>query len=134
MRITIILLLASAAVCLSLYGCEKDKGPLVDAPPDDTTVEISYKTSIQPIFDTYCIRCHVGSHPLLDLRAEFSYDQLLYEGVSAPYVDTVDAENSILMQRLRGVTLEHMPPEPPNPPDIKIESIKKWIEQGAKNN
>ena len=129
-------LLLLAAISFLLSCCEKDKGPYVNAPvlPEDTASVVSFKAGIQPIFDTYCIRCHVQTHPLLDMRASFSYDQLLYEGAHAPYVDTLNPENSILLKRLRGVSLDHMPPEPPDPPDTKIELIKKWMSQGAQNN
>jgi hypothetical protein len=135
MKIKLRLIICCVFACISFYSCEKDRGPLLLPPPEDTTSYVSFKTNIQPIFDVYCVRCHNESHPFLDLRPEVSYNELLYDGAHASYVNSPDSvEGTILMLRLRGVTQERMPPEWPYPPDMKIDLVRRWIEQGAENN
>lgn len=123
---------------LLVTACEKDKGPLIIKPPPvpgDTM--ISFKNVIQPIFDSHCITCHNISHIFLDLRADYSWYDLHTQnahGVHAPYIDTINPENSILIQRLRGVELDIMPPNAAPLPASTVDTVAKWMLQGAKDN
>ena len=117
-----------------MFGsCTKDQGPLIIQPapiPGDTM--ISFTRDIQPLFDAMCIRCHNEWHPFLDLRSCCSYEQLLTSGHLAPYVDSLDPENSILIGRLRGVEFPLMPPDGGRVSEGMIDTIKVWILQGAR--
>jgi hypothetical protein len=118
---------------LLINGCAKDEGPFIVKPvklPGDTLLSLS--TDIQPIFDSHCIRCHNQSHPFLDLRDGYSYNQLLYTGHLAPYIDTVNPENSILVGRLRGVEYPIMPPDGDHLLPATIDSIVLWMSEGAR--
>lgn len=125
-----------AAGLMLLLSCEKDKGPVfIDRrPPDDQVYRISYKGYIQSIFNENCVGCHGINHPFLNLKKEESYNELLYNGANAPYVDTINPENSLLIQRLRGVEWPIMPPDPPHISESDIDSIKLWMTQGCYNN
>ncbi len=131
------MILFSAVICFGAYSCEKDKGPLIKrpvVPVDPVDTFIHYSLYIQPIFDEFCIRCHNQSHQYLDLSEGKSYDELWTDGTNAPYVDTLNKENSILMQHLEGISLERMPPEPPYPLTSQIDTIRQWMMQGARDN
>jgi hypothetical protein len=127
-KIAIIILISTLA------ACEKDVGPIrihKTAPIDSTIYRISYSNYIQPIFNNNCVSCHNANHPFLNLHASVSYDELLFLGDNAPYVDSIDSENSLLIERLRGVEWPIMPPSPPHVSDSDIDSIKAWMQQGC---
>ena len=125
------------AVILSIgffSACNKDKGPYSIAQELDVNAidSISYVVHVQPIFDVSCTNCHNASHSKLDLQSAVSYNQLLYTGFSAPYVDTSNAPQSKLYKHLTGV-LSIMPPQGAIATSQQ-ELILKWIEQGALDN
>ncbi|MCX6290617.1 MAG: hypothetical protein NT126_02495 [Bacteroidetes bacterium] len=128
----------SLAGIIFLQGCEKDKGPVVLKPPPapgDTLIH--FENDIQPVFDAHCIVCHSQNHIYLDLREGYAWYDLMYHnphGLHAPYVDTISPENSILIQHLRGVELGIMPPNALPLPATTIDTIAKWMLQGARNN
>ena len=118
-------------------SCEKDKGPIIirpDIPFQSADTFISFIDDIQPILNEFCIECHNQSHPFLDLRDLYSYNELLITGYSAPYVDTINPSNSLLVGRLYGVQYAIMPPNPPVLSQGKIDTIVVWMRQGARNN
>ncbi len=129
------LLLSLLFIFTVFQSCEKDQGPLVIKPPrasGDTV--ISFANDIQPIFDQYCVECHNQSHPFLDLRPYYSYNELLHTGNRAPYVDIVDPSLSYIVGRLSGTILPRMPPDPPLVSQGNIDTLMIWIRQGAKDN
>lgn len=117
-----------------MLACTKDKGPFNTAEevllsPEDT---VSYAVHVQPIFDVSCTNCHNATHAKLDLLPAVSYNQLLFNGFSAPYVDTSNAPQSKLYKHLTGV-LSIMPPQGAIQ-QSEQDLILKWIEQGALDN
>lgn len=154
MRNTIIIS-ALTIIAGFFIACEKDQGPYIltplvvedtttttppppPPPPMDTptvfTYTISYGTDISPMLQQNCVQaCHNQNHPKLDLRPQASYNQLLTDGVSAPYVNTTTPIQSLLYLHLAGVyTL--MPEGGPALSQGKIDSVYTWISQGALNN
>ncbi len=114
-----------------MYSCEYAYVEPVIIPPNDTTVTTSFSEEIIPIFSTNCTGCHPGLHPL-DLSENNAYNQLWTDGPNAPYVDTADAEASILYIRLSSNT-NPMPMSGKLSSD-KINLVLNWIRQGAMNN
>lgn len=117
-----------------MVACTKDKGPFntseeVLLSPEDT---VSYAVHVQPIFDANCTNCHNATHAKLDLLPAVSYNQLLFTGFSAPYVDTANAAQSKLYKHLTGA-LSIMPPQGAIA-ESQQELILEWIEQGALDN
>lgn len=132
-------------------SCVKDQGPYIIEqayipPPEDTVIipgpvtptvyseTIFFSTDISPMLQQNCVQqCHNQQHPKLDLRPQVSYDQLLTLGVSAPYVNTTNPNQSLLYLHLAGVyTL--MPEGGPALSQGKIDSVFTWVTQGALNN
>lgn len=153
MKSSVTFILASVALML-LFSCTKDSGPYVvyeeitNTPPvnnggtneptiPDPTIyayTISFGTHVKPMLQQNCVQaCHSPQHPKLDLRPQVSYDQLLIDGFSAPYVDTLNPQQSSLYLHLAGVyTL--MPQGGPKLLQGKIDTVYTWIAQGALNN
>ncbi len=113
---------------LFMNSCYYDAFP-VDLDPDvpDPGEEVSYNDDIMPLW-VQCVGCHSGNVPP-DLRDEFSYDSLLNG-----YVIPDDAEASILYQSLLGINGVSLMPPGSKWPDSKINLVKTWIDQGAKDN
>jgi len=97
--------------------------------------EISYKNDIQPILNASCVNCH-GNNGGLSVG---TYNNLM-KGTSnnGPVVIANNGTGSLIVKKLQGVGPpggSRMPPEPADKwSDSKIETIKIWINQGAKNN
>lgn len=145
-------LLVCVAIML-LFSCTKDSGPyviyeeIVNEPinnggtnqpniPDPTiyAYTISYNTHVKNMLQQNCVQaCHSPQHPKLDLRPQVSYNQLLTDGFSAPYVNSTNPEQSSLYLHLAGVyTL--MPQGGPKLSQGKIDTVYTWIAQGTLNN
>lgn len=110
---------------LLFSGCFYDEG-LAEIIPEDTIV--SYAFDIQPIFDANCTSCHPLVISTPDLTSGNSYEAIMMEN----YIISKDEDGSILYQRLLGKP-NLMPPSGPLP-QLEIDLVKKWIEQGALNN
>jgi hypothetical protein len=110
---------------LFLNSCYYDAYPEEDNPPIDE--EVSYANDVMPLW-VQCVGCHSGNLPP-DLRDEFSYDSLLNG-----YVEPFDSEESILYKSLLGIDGVSLMPPGSQWPDSKIDIVKAWIDQGAKDN
>lgn len=150
------------AIAVSIAGCG-DLDPFIEdceslspgencepSPPPEGSV--SFSLNIQPIFNSNCIKCHAGvGAPLgLDLRAQFSYDNLV--GVKSKEVPPdlrVNPGNSdpceggsYLVEKISGCPLgsgvpgvgQRMPLGGPYLSDDEISLIMEWIDEGALNN
>ncbi len=96
---------------------------------------ISYSKYVDPLFQQRCALggCHAGSSAQagLDLLAP-SYDNLM--NFQPKLVNPGASANSLLVQRITGQIAPQMPylSQPLN--TNQIDGIKKWIDEGAKNN
>jgi hypothetical protein len=93
-------------------------------PPDD----VSYQNDIQPLWNTDCVSCHNGVIPP-DYREDFSYASNL-NGYVVPF----KPEESILYKSLLGIDGVSLMPPDAKWSENKINLVKAWIEQGAKDN
>lgn len=92
---------------------------------DTGGVEVSYATDIVPLW-SQCIGCHGGTPPTLSTN---SYTNLLNG-----YVVAGDAASSTLYKSLLGIDGVALMPPGSKWPNSKIDLVKNWINQGAKNN
>jgi hypothetical protein len=147
MKRTISLIILTVFALTVFFSCDKDSGPYIIEIPNeegtnnDTTTtptvpdptvfsySISYGSDIKPLLQQNCVQsCHNSQHPKLDLRPQVSYDQLLTDGFSAPYVDIINPNQSLLYLHLAGIyTL--MPQGGPQLSQGKIDSVYTWISQ-----
>lgn len=119
--------LSVLALALLIAACGGQKTEPAKAPATDSTAvaaDVSYSKEIQPIFANSCMPCHSGA-----ADAKSKYDLSKYEGAMAKVV-AGKADSSLLYVILKD---GKMPPAGPLPA-ATVELVKKWIDQGAKNN
>ena len=127
-----------AMTALVLAGCT-DMGNAVgpdtsiSTPPPQPSQNVSFQSEISPIFQRYgCNGCHGGSGGL----TVQTVSQLLQGGLHGPSVIAGKADTSGLIKKLlpNPPYGDRMPQGGPYLPDSTIQTIKLWINQGAKNN
>lgn len=92
---------------------------------------VYYQNQVQPIFNTYCTGtdCHSGPKPKENIDLS-SYSKAMSSGKIKPYNA---ADSKVYKSLIDSDPGDRMPPTG-NLPQEKIDLIKKWINQGAKNN
>lgn len=118
-------------IVLLLESCDNDK---IEAGDPVVKDNVSFALDIQPILTAECATCHNPTEVEPDFReglAYASFEDLIDEGDVMPG----DAEESELVEMLefRSEDGNDMPPAGPMTP-TEIALIKKWIDEGAKDN
>jgi hypothetical protein len=124
----LIQLLIVISVGLFLNSCYYDAYPEYEEIDDGTggNENVSYSADIVPLW-SHCVGCHNGNTP--PNLEDNSYANLL-----SGYVVSGDAENSVLYMSLLGTGGVSLMPPGSSWPQTKINLVKDWINQGAKNN
>jgi hypothetical protein len=95
--------------------------------------EIDFDKHVGPILKKHCAACHNAD----DYEAGFSVDSFeeLEEGSDGEAVyEAGDPENSWMIQLMTGEKEPMMPPDDqPRPSEKELKTLKRWIEEGAKN-
>ena len=100
---------------------------------DGSTCNISYSSTIQPIFTANCTSCHGGSGGL-NLG---SYSTLMSGGNSGVVIISENGAGSYLIKKLRGadtISGGQMPATGCCLDESDIQLIETWIDEGALNN
>jgi hypothetical protein len=104
-----------------------------------TPPTVSYRNDVAPILDKYCMACHVpGQSGYVVSGFELgSYESLMKGTQYGPVVLPGDALTSVLVMLIEGRTdpalrMPHGDASKPSADDIL--TIRRWVEQGAKNN
>ena len=99
---------------------------------------VSYSQDVKPILDKNCIECHQAGGPGtvasgLDMSA---YEGLMKGTSFGPMIIAGDPEGSNLLVLIEGRADPSisMPHGQKSIPKQDIDTIRSWIEQGAKNN
>jgi PBP1b-binding outer membrane lipoprotein LpoB len=128
-------------IILFFAGCSEDT-PLQSPPP---ATKLSTFSEIQrEVFNPSCAvsGCHAGATvPIsgnLDLTAPNAYNQLVDQtsllDPSKKRVDPNSSDESVLVLILRGSVIPRMPYGQPPLSAATIDSIAKWIDEGAQDN
>ena len=120
------------ALCISLFGCDRD---------------VSFANDVQPILNSDCVECHGGA---AEGAATSGVDLTDYDGVMkgtnfGAIVVPGSSASSVLYQVVALETAPeiHMPPHHEDAlaegrgftlEDDEIQTIADWIDQGALNN
>ncbi|MCW8925870.1 MAG: hypothetical protein OQJ84_06405 [Xanthomonadales bacterium] len=119
-------LLLSNLLLLALAGCSGE------AP-------ISFSQDVKPVLDQHCIECHQaeGAGTLASGLDMTTYEGLMKGTKFGPMVIAGDPEGSNILVLMEGradpsISMPHGQRDPVAKPDIQ--TIRKWIEQGARNN
>ncbi|MEQ9469029.1 MAG: c-type cytochrome domain-containing protein [Ekhidna sp.] len=118
-------------IALVLESCDDDK---VEAGDPVVKDNVSFALDIQPILTAECATCHNPTEVEPDFREGLAYasiEELIDEGDVIPG----NAEESELVEMLefRSEDGNSMPPAGPLTP-TEIALIKKWIDEGVKDN
>ena len=123
------------AIAMTMTSC---KDQIAD--PNSSSIvfpdaNISYSKYIDPLFQQRCALggCHAGSTPQasLDLTPP-SYNNLMNH--QPRLVNPSASNNSLLAQRIDGRLAPQMPFNLSPLTSNQINGIKKWIDEGARNN
>jgi hypothetical protein len=115
-----------AVSLLAATGCER-------------TPTVSYSQDVVPILDKYCKSCHMpgqAGYVVSGFELE-SYESLMAGTQFGPVVLPGDALTSVLVMLIEGrvdPALRMPHGDSTKPTDAEILTIRRWVEQGAKNN
>lgn len=103
-----------------------------EAPTSDST---SFAEDVLPIFKASCVQCH-GGEVDGEVVKEVSLDLTTYEGVMAgsEFGEVVEGGNPDESMLFVIVEAGDMPQEGDPLPAEQIETIRRWIAEGAPNN
>ena len=130
--ITLGLLLALLALILTegsyAQNPPENPGPSKALPTQDPN---PYADRIQPILAKYCVACHSHNAPESNLKL-LSLASMTAGGDAGPALIPGKPSESLILRRILGLDEPKMPPEDsPQPTPKEIETIQRWIEQGA---
>lgn len=116
----------AAAALLATAGCER-------------TQAVSYQKDVVPILDKHCKYCHTpGQAGYVVSGFELgSYDTLMKGTQFGPVVLPGDPLTSVLVMLIEGrvdPSLRMPHGDATTPTQEEILTIRRWVEQGAKNN
>jgi hypothetical protein len=114
-------------LALVLLGAGCTTGP-TSAPADP-----SYASDVQPIFNSNCVSCHGGSSPRAGYSLTSRAGAMGNGSDSLPNVVPGSADASKLYRVVAGLEQPQMPPGQ-SLAAVSQQTIKNWIDKGAKNN
>jgi len=137
MKNSIVLVVAVLTVGLALlFAQEKSEKKSKHSKKPKVEI-ISYKRDVFPIIKKYCLPCHAEEqmNPSgLDLD---SYEDMIKGGKHGPPVIGGNVDSSLVIRKISATPPfgDPMPMKRKTPfPADTLKIIKKWIEQGAKDN
>lgn len=100
--------------------------------------EVSFKADIQPLIQQYCIECHAenGEGTQKSGLLMTSYESLMKGTQFGAIVKPGDSLSSVINMLVEGRVAPaiRMPHNKTTLPREKIDLLKKWVDQGARNN
>lgn len=134
-KILVGLALATAAIALLAAACGAASGssePVTVAKTE--TGEVSFAKTIHPILQDHCTRCHGGKEREGNFSID-SYELVMKGGNRGALVVPGDPDNSQIVLSVEKKKAPHMPPKVFSPLTAdRIQAIRTWIAEGAKNN
>ena len=101
--------------------------------------EVSYAADVQPILQQACVECHVdgGSGYAASGFGMASYEELMNGTRYGPVILPGDSLSSVMMMLIEGradpsINMPHGDRLPLK--QAEIDTIKLWVDQGARNN
>jgi len=87
------------------------------------TTNVSYVNDVLPIINSNCVGCHSGTPPLGDI------DYTTYQNIRSGAL-----QGKLLASIQHASSASAMPKSSPKLPDCQINTIERWIKNGAPNN
>lgn len=93
---------------------------------------IDFSSEIRPIFEQHCFECHDKNRSKASLRLDTTNGWFLGGDSGEPLIEPGKPESSLLIQRItHSDELERMPPEGEGLSSVEIDTIQRWIKEGA---
>ncbi|MEX2232110.1 MAG: hypothetical protein WD824_08120 [Cyclobacteriaceae bacterium] len=109
-----------------LFGCYNDTEEQLYGSPVCNPEDVTFSFDVVPILSNNCYACHSQAN------APANAAGIVLEGYEKI---KVAVENGLLMESItHGPDASPMPKNAPRLSDCKINTIRKWIEDGALNN
>ncbi|WP_258103583.1 cytochrome c [Marinoscillum sp. MHG1-6] len=123
----VLILLLGWLLSSCTYRDDTDVSP---EPIDNGGQQISFSTSVQPLFTSNCAvtNCHVSGGESPNLEVGVAYNELF----SNSLINVSDPESSEILIRMRSLT-DPMPTSG-KLSNAQINIVATWISQGAKDN
>ena len=100
--------------------------------------DVSFKADVQPIIKQYCLECHAenGEGQQKSGLLMTSYESLMKGTKFGSIIKPGDSLTSAMVMLVEGRAAPsiNMPHNKAKLPQDKIDQLKKWVEQGAKDN
>jgi mono/diheme cytochrome c family protein len=100
---------------------------------DEKAAKITYNDHAKPIFMQRCSSCHNAERSEGDLDLT-NYTNLMIGGGSGEVIEAGSAEESYLFRLVTHEESPEMPPGDNTIPEKEIDTLRKWIDQGALEN
>ena len=98
-----------------------------------TAGNVTFHSTIQPIFQQSCVSCHTGASAPLGLDLS-SYQSVMRGASGQPVVVPGKPDQSLLVQKVKGTVAPQMPFGGPPLSATDVQHIEQWIANGAPNN
>ena len=99
--------------------------------------EISYAKDVAPIFEKFCATCHNADEDHPSQLFMDSYETLMKGGKHGKSIQPGNSKESLLLQKMSPAPPfgKKMPPSKKLIPTAgQIETLRQWIDQGARKN
>ena len=120
------LLVLASFLLIALAGCNRE-------------AVVSYSEDVKPILQANCLSCHEAGGSAYEASgfSMASYDELMKGTKFGPMIVAGDSAGSNMIVLMEGradpsISMPHGDMDPVNKKDI--ETIRNWIDQGAKKN
>ena len=98
----------------------------------DGSESVSFAKDIAPILAENCKGCHIGGRRASGNLRMDTFAQMMRGGSGGELIAGTNANNSLLIKKLKGQEGQRMPAGRPPLPEEKISLISTWIKEGAK--
>jgi len=120
---------------LLLVQCSKKLPTAPD--PDPSADPVSYAATIQPIFNARCVSCHSASVPQSGVAMQSHAAVMASVGTlyAGPIVIAGNPDTSPLVDKIEpGPRFGSRMPQGSSLSSSQITAIRRWIQEGARNN
>lgn len=123
-------------IAVKMFACGLFLLPMAGC---DGEPSVSFSQEVKPILDQHCINCHQagGEGTMASGFSMDSYEKLMKGARNGPMVIAGDVEGSNMLVLMEGradpsISMPHGQKKPV--PKQDIQTVRRWIAQGAKNN
>ena len=137
MRTFIIMFILLTVLLIGIPVVSQQKSKKPEGKKSTPSAILSYKKDIAPIFRKYCLPCHTEDQMNPSELYLDTYDNMMAGGKHGKPIMSSKADSSFLIEKISAKPPfgDPMPMKRKTPfPEDTLKMVRKWIDQGAKNN